>query len=101
MKNVTFFKIALLIVLFGTVYHVVTPKYQIRNVSYYSNILSDSPNSGSEMNQEKELIRINRLTGQIERFSSWTTLIPGDISNDKKWVPLADEPPKKHGQKKS
>ncbi len=65
MKNSTFFKITLLIVLSGIVYHVVTPKYQIKNVTHPSLFVSDSR---TEISENKPLIRMNRLTGRIDFF---------------------------------
>ena len=91
MKNSTFFKIALLIILTTICLYTLLPKYAIKNVRYQNTFLTDKFSNSPTVTYETALIRINRLTGQIDQFSAHTSYLQEKEEYIQKWVPFSNE----------
>lgn len=91
MSSLTFLKTTFLIILVGFLVYAVMPKYEVKNVTYQSLVMSNAPGFEDRSDQIKVLIRINVITGKVENFLSSITGINEKVVSHDGWSPLADE----------
>ena len=88
------FAVVTIILISGAIFYVVCPKYTVKNVSYDSTIFNmvPGPLEGIHTTQSKILIRVNSITGKVEKFISMTTAKKGGATETaERWDPVGSE----------